>query len=659
MDSLSEQLLSHGDVNTALRNMLRQGTLGRFGARTQGIQDLLEQLRGRRQQALDQYDLDSVLDEIREKLEAVLQHEEEGLQRQLDRARSLKQQAASGQQGNLDPETVQKLLKDMEYRAARSREILNNVPRDDPAQAIPQLRDYEFIDPRAKEEFDELLRLLQQQVADSFFKDISQSLQQMSPEQIQGLKQMVHELNEMLERKIEGGEPDFQQFMDRYGSLFGPHPPSDLDEMLDRIRNQMGDMQALLDSMSPDRRQRLQELIQSAFGDPDVQRELARLAAIIQHLDPAGSLRQEYPFQGEEELDLSEALQLMQRLQRMEELERQLRQSQQGGSVADLDPGMVEELLGTEARQAVGQLAKMAEVLEKAGYIRRVGPRFELTPKGVRKIGKTALQEIFAYIKKDRVGSHADERQGPGVDLADTTKPYEFGDPFLPHLQRTIMNAVMRGSTGVPVQVRPQDFEVYRTEHLSQSSTVLMLDLSLSMAMRGNFLAAKKVALALDNLIRTQFPRDKLFIVGFSTYAREVKPEKLPYLSWDELDPYTNIQHGLAVAQKLLSRVKGGTKQIIMISDGEPTAHMEDGQLFLQYPPSPRTIRQTLGEVRRCTQQSIVINTFMLDHNSFLVDFVDQLARLNRGRVFYTTAEHLGEYILVDYLGARRKKMVV
>ncbi|MDP7619462.1 MAG: VWA domain-containing protein, partial [Dehalococcoidia bacterium] len=176
--------------------------------------------------------------------------------------------------------------------------------------------------------------------------------------------------------------------------------------------------------------------------------------------------------------------------------------------------------------------------------------------------------------------------------------------------------------------------------------------------MRGNFLAAKKVALALDNLIRTQFQRDRLYIVGFSTYAREMKAEKLAYLSWDEFDPYTNIQHGLALAQKLLMRHKGGTKQIIMISDGEPTAHMENGQLFLQYPPSPRTIRETLKEVRRVTQAGVTINTFMLERNAYLMEFIDDMTRINKGRVFYTTSDQLGEYILVDYLSTRKRKVV-
>ena len=184
-----------------------------------------------------------------------------------------------------------------------------------------------------------------------------------------------------------------------------------------------------------------------------------------------------------------------------------------------------------------------------------------------------------------------------GGEPTEATRPYQFGDEFNVDLRRTVQSAVMRSGKSVPVRLEADDFQVRETEDMAQASTVLMIDLSLSMAMRGNFVTAKKVALALDTLIRTQFSRDSLYVVGFSTYAREMKPETLAYLSWDEFEPYTNIQHGLVVAQKLLARHAGGNKQIIMVSDGEPTAHIENGRIFLQYPPSPRTIQETLKEV--------------------------------------------------------------
>ena len=658
MGELSDQLLQHGDINAALRALMRSGLPQPFGERGMGLQDLLDRLQKRRRDTMKQYNLDSALDDIRAKLDSIFEKEERGLQRELDRSQALRAEDA-GEASGLDPEVRRKLAEDLERRASRSGESLAAVPRDDPAQAIEALRGYEFMDAEAKAEFDELLNTLRRQAAESFFRDITKSLEQMSPEQMRAMREMMSDLNELLEEKINGGDPDFDGFMQRWGDMFGDDPPKDFDDLLDRLRRQMAQTQSLLDSLSADQSQQLQDLMQSAFGDsPEMAAEMRRLAANMDYMDPLASMSRQYSFTGDEEIDLSGALDLMGQLQNMDDLERQIRRTRQGAP-DEIDRTLLEETLGPEARQALDQLTELADRLEREGYIRKVGGSFELSPKGMRKLGQRALQEIFAYIKKERAGGHQVERHGPGVEHTDETKPYEFGDAFTPHLQRTIMNAVMRDSSGTPVHIRPEDFEVYRTEQLSQAATVLMVDLSLSMAMRGNFMAAKKVALALDNLIRSKFTRDKLFIVGFSTYAREIKADRLPYLSWDEFDPYTNIQHGLAVSQKLLSKIKGGTKQIIMISDGEPTAHMEGGQLYLQYPPSPRTIRATLAEARRCSQQDIVINTFMLDRNSYLIDFIDQLTRINRGRVFYTTPDRLGQYILVDYLSSRKRKMVV
>jgi uncharacterized protein with von Willebrand factor type A (vWA) domain len=234
-------------------------------------------------------------------------------------------------------------------------------------------------------------------------------------------------------------------------------------------------------------------------------------------------------------------------------------------------------------------------------------------------------------------------------------KSYEFGDPFHLHLGETIMRSVFREGPSVPAKLSKDDFVVYKSEQLTQTATVMMVDLSWSMALRGSFQAAKKVALALNNLIRSQFTRDSLYIIGFSAYARELKADQLPYVRWDESVLGTNMHHAFMMAQHLLSKHKVGTRQIIMISDGEPTAHLERGRSYFAYPPSPITVRETLKEVKRCTQKGITINTFMLDRNYYLKEFVNQMARINKGRVFYTTPDQLGQYILVDYVSNKRK----
>jgi len=391
-------------------------------------------------------------------------------------------------------------------------------------------------------------------------------------------------------------------------------------------------------------------------GDPELQRELMELQMNLDIVAPGDDLENQYPFRGDEGLDLLQAMKLKENLQDMDDLEKQLEKTQYGGNLDEIDEEKLREMLGEEAGETLKQLKDFLEILEEAGYIRRKGNQWELTPRGVRKLGEKALGEIYAQLKKSNYGKHQQRDNGQGGERADETKKYEFGDPFHLHLEETIMNGIAREGPQVPVRLEKDDFQIYKSETLTTTATVLMLDLSWSMALRGSFQAAKKVALALHNLIRTQFPKDRLYLIGFSAYARELKPDELPYVRWDESVLGTNMHHALMLAQKMLAKHSAGTKQIIMISDGEPTAHLEHGRSYFAYPPSPITIRETLKEVRRCTQKGIVINTFMLDRNYYLKEFVNQIAKMNKGRVFYTTPERLGQYILVDYVSQKRKR---
>jgi uncharacterized protein with von Willebrand factor type A (vWA) domain len=461
----------------------------------------------------------------------------------------------------------------------------------------------------------------------------------------------------MMQDRLAGNEPDFDQFMQQYGDLFGDNPPQSLDELISQMQHQMGQMQSLLDSLPGEMRSQLQDLLADKVGDPELQQMLGELGQNLEYLSPMRDLRNQYPFRGEEEIDLQSAMRLMDQMQSIDEVERQLERTQYGGEIDDIDADKLEELLGPEAKETLDQLKQFLEILEEAGYIRKKGNNWELTPRGTRKIGQRALGEIYAQLKQDSFGKHEVRESGFGGERIDTTKPYEFGDPFYLDIQKTIMNSMYRNGPGTPVRLKPDDFEVARTEMLTQTATVIMLDLSWSMALRGSFQAAKKVALALNNLISSQYARDSLYIIGFSAYARELNAEQLPYVRWDESVLGTNMHHALMIAQKLLAKHTAGTRQIIMISDGEPTAHLEKGRSYFAYPPSPITLRETLKEVKRCTQKRITINTFMLDRNYYLKEFVNQVAKINKGRVFYTTPDKLGEYILVDYVASKRKML--
>ena len=255
------------------------------------------------------------------------------------------------------------------------------------------------------------------------------------------------------------------------------------------------------------------------------------------------------------------------------------------------------------------------------------------------------------------MGNHAVPEEGRFGERLEQTKSFEFGDPFQVHMPRTLRNAIARNGPSTPVQLQPEDFEIYRSEMITSTATAMLVDLSWSMALRGSFQAAKKVALALHNLITTQYPKDRFYIIGFAAYAKELKPQDLPYLQWDEYVLGTNMQHALMLAEKKLAKHQCGSKQIIMISDGEPTAHLENGQAQFAYPPTHETIRATLKAVKHCTTRGIAINTFMLETSEFLRAFMDEIARINGGRVFYTSPDELGEYILVDYVQHKRKKL--
>ncbi|MCH8814593.1 MAG: VWA domain-containing protein [Chloroflexi bacterium] len=662
---ITDDLMNFGDLEHALRNLLQRGMRNPLGMRMEGLRDLLQQLRQQRRQKLDQFNLGSVFEDIQKRLDEVLSLERETVDRRLSEATNqleggpnpLKafEEAVSPPNQEETAEEQRRLAETLKLITQKKHDFLENLP-EDAGGRMKELHNYEFMDPEAAAKFQELMEMLKKGLMDSFFKDLSQRLESMSPEDMARMKQMMRDLNKMLSEKMAGGEPNFDGFMEKYGDLFGDNPPKNLDELIEQMKQGIAAMQSLFDSMPSDMRQQLQNLMTEHLDDAELQRELQELAINLDILAPPGDMPNQYPFRGDDELDLLQGLDLMGDLQDMDDLEKQLERTQYGGDLDDIDEDKLRELLGDEAADTLKQLKDFLEVLEEAGYIRRKGKQWELTPRGVRKLGEKALGEIYSQLKRAMAGKHELNDRGHGGERADDTKQYEFGDPFHLNLGETIMNGVIREGPQVPVRLQQSDFQVYRAENLTTTATVLMLDLSWSMALRGSFQAAKKVALALNNLIRTQFPKDALYIVGFSAYARDLKPEELPYVRWDESVLGTNMHHALMLAQKHLARHSAGTKQIIMISDGEPTAHLEHGRSYFAYPPSPITIRETLKEVRRCTKKGITINTFMLDSNYYLKEFVGQIAKMNKGRVFYTTPERLGQYILVDYVSQKRKR---
>ncbi|MCS7206642.1 MAG: VWA domain-containing protein [Dehalococcoidia bacterium] len=649
LDKLAKDYLDHGDLSRALTDLLRLGIGDPQGQRLEGLRDLLERLRRLRQERLQRYNLDSILEDLRTRLDHILQTERHAIDQRVDEV------TRKADQQKDDP--LAQRMRDMVLaRAQKSREFLDNLPKS-LAGAIQQLSSYEFFSPEAQREFQELLEMLRGRVLDNFVQGLRQALQGMTPEQWRQIREMLQALNQMLRQRAQGQEPDFQGFMRRFGHFFGPNPPRSLDELLERLARQMAMARSLLESLSPAQRQELDDLLRSVL-DEATMRDLAELAAYLNALFPVDEWGHRFSFSGDESLDLDQAMEMMRTLHAMDELEEHIQQAMRTGDLDRIDLDQVEEVLGPHARRIVEEMHRILRQLAEEGYLQHRGKRLELTPKGMRRIGQKALKEVFLHLKKDRPGGHHVVCKGTGPDLSGSTRPYQFGDGLDIDLGKSILNALRRTGPTLPVRFRVEDFEVNEREHLTQAATCLLLDQSRSMGLFGSFQAAKKVALALSTLIRTQYPRDVLYIIGFSDYAMQIKPEDLPQITWNAWVSGTNLHHALMLSRKLFTRHKSATRQIVVITDGEPTAHIEEGQAWFSYPPSWRTIQETLKEVRRCTQEGIIINTFMLESNYHLVHFVERMTRINRGRAFYTTPDRLGQYVLVDYVVNRRKRVV-
>ena len=651
IDELGRHLLSYGDLSYALRRLQHGGIMDSQGRRLPSLQEILNRLRHQRQQQLDKYDLSSILDDIRLRLDDIVNTERQGIERRLQETR----QRAKEDSGELNSEMIEKLLKSVEERAAQNLKKLEDLPLDIGGR-IKELTQYDFMDDDAKRQFGELLDMLKRNAIQPYAHDLMRQIESIDPSTLAEIRRLVEAINRMLEERLRGEEPDFQEFLREFGHFFGPQPPQSLDELIEQLQNQIAQAQSLLNSLSSTDKEALEDLLDSVL-DNATRFELAKLAASLEALNPTRHSPRPYGFSGDESISYSEALNLMEILHKMDNLEAQLKEAQFGGSLDNVDEKLVRDLEGEQAAKELEQLRSITKILEEAGYIQWTDDRYELTPHGMRRIGQKALKDIFAHLQKDSLGRHNLNLKGPGGEKMDETKKYEFGDEFQIDLQKTILNSLLRKPQIPPLHVSPDDFEVFRTEMLTRSATVLLMDLSLSMPMRGNFQAAKQVAIALDSLIRTQYPRDILNLIGFSTYSRVIKKEDLPYITWDEFDPYTNMQQALSMARGLLSKLKCNNKQIILITDGEPTAHIENGHLFLQFPPTLRTIQLTLREVKRCTQHGIRVNTFMLDTQQLSNAFVMQMAKAGKGRVFFANADNLGQYLLVDYVANRRRRV--
>ena len=637
LQAMGDELIEHGDPNEALRRMMNRG-LSFEGGRLDGLRDVLERLAEARRDRLERGDPDGVFSEVAEQLRQVIDEE----RRALD-------EVAAAHDGD-DPDL------------RRTREELDLLELDDLAGQVRGLQQHEFASPEAAERFEALLETLREQLTRRFVDQVTEATEDLmagdgADEARARMASMLAELNRMLDRRREGVDPaeeaaDFVSFMDEYGDFF-PERPRTLDELLEVLARRMAAMQQVLNSMSPEQRRQMQDLADQLLEDLDLQWQVSQLGESLQEMFPGMGWDEGHEFRGEAPLGMDEALQAVEELGELDRLEQMLRGASSPGALAEVDVDKVRDLVDEEAALSLEQLSEMARLLEDAGLVTNEEGRLTLTPKAIRRLGQNALGDLYRKLSRDRAGRHEHRDAGLGHEREFTTRPWEYGDPFDLDIEATLRNAVARDGAGTPVRLTVDDFAVERTESEVRAATVLMLDLSLSMPMRGNFLPAKKTAMALHSLIAGQYPRDYLGVVTFSETAREIRPERLPEASWEYVYG-TNMQHGLALARSMLAG-QAGNRQVIMVTDGEPTAHLtDDGRPLFSYPPTRETVDRTLREVRRCTREGIRINVFMLDATPHLARFVEEVTRLNGGRAFMTSNQDLGDYVLVDFVEHRR-----
>jgi uncharacterized protein with von Willebrand factor type A (vWA) domain len=636
LGELADDLLYHGDVNSAMRKLMQDGMRDINGDRIAGMREMMERLREKRESIQERGDLGGVYSEIADELNDVVDEERHAVENYTTEAKN------SGDQRRAE----------MAEQSAMERNFRLDMLPADLAGKIAELQRYDFQSKQAQLRFEQLIEKLREQLMQQHLDQMSGEMQKLTPADMQRMKDMMAELNAMLERRKQGEDPKFEEFMKNFGDFF-PENPETLDELLEIMAQRMAAAQAMLNSMTPEQRAQLQQLSEQLLEDMDLRWQMDQLSKNLQSMFPQAGWQKSYEFSGQDPLGFAEAMQSMQELSELDQLENLMKNATNPAALAEADLDRVRELLGEDSAKSLEKLSQLTQMMKDAGLIDQSEGRLQLTPRGIRQLGAKALQDLFGNLSKDMIGQHQIDKIGTGHERANDTKPYEFGDSFRLDLHGTLRNALRRGGPGLPIKLSQDDFEIERMEHSTRSSTVLLLDLSLSMPMRDNFLPAKKVAMALHHLISSQFPRDYLGVVGFGATARELAAERIPEVSWD-FSYGTNMHHAFTLARKLLAR-QTGNKQIIMITDGEPTAHvMPSGEIFFNYPPVRETVEITLREALRCTKEAIRINTFMLDADNGLRHFIEQLTKINGGRAFFTSPETLGDYVLVDYLEHKR-----
>ena len=633
LDEVGQEVLAGGSARDALRELLRRGLGGR-----DGLDQLADRIRRMREAARRRGELGGALDQVRAMLDQALAAERDAL-------------AAE------------------DTDAARLAEMdLATLP-DDVAGAVRALADHDWHSPDAKAIYDEISAMLRREVLDAQFAGLKQALSGQDPEAMQAVKDMLADLNALLAAHARGEDTTdrFREFMDRHGDLF-PEDPQDVDELIDALARRQAAAARMMASLTPEQRQQLSQLMADALSDADLAAEMAQLSDNLRALRPG--LDRSSPAgmrPGGEPLGYGDAVEAVAELADLEALSGQLAQRYAGASLDDVDVERLEQHLGATAARDFEALRQLERELERQGYLERGDDGLRLTPRAVRRLGETALRRVFDRLSASGRGDHDDRQPGQADEPTGLSRAWEFGDELPLDAVRTVANALRRSPSGrMPgapgsadgapsgVSLLVEDFEVVETERRTTAAVALCVDMSFSMVQEGRWGPMKQTALALSHLVQTRFRHDALQIIGFNIAARRLSPVQLA-----EAEPEwvqgTNLQHALMLAGRHLRRHPDAEPVVLVVTDGEPTAHLDaDGIPEFMWPTTSETLRATVGQVDELRRSGAALNIFMLGDDPGLAQFVDAVARRAGGRVFTPSVERLGEYVVADYLRARR-----
>jgi uncharacterized protein with von Willebrand factor type A (vWA) domain len=625
VDEVGERVLGGDSLRDALRDLLRRGP--RDG---RGLDDLEARARRMRREALRRGNLDGAVTRARQLLDQALAAERDELRGRDD--------------------------DDARFQEA----VLDNLPRST-AQAVQELSDYRWASDEARATYQQILDGLRREVVEQRFAGMRDALSGRDPATDARVSEMLGDLNDLLGKHARGEDTDdaFQQFMEKHGEFF-PENPSSMEELIDSLARRAAAAERLLRSLSPQQREELSQLMEQALGDGPLRGQLAELTDNLRALRPDLNWRGGERMRGGEDLGYGDAAAALGELGELDDLLEQLGQEHPGATLDDIDVEAVERQLGRGAADDVRRLRELERELRRQGWVTRDDDGLTLSPKALRRLGRTALAQVFSELSGKQRGEHDLRDAGAAGDLIGSSRRWRFGDEQPLDVVRTIGNAVRRRAGGgvgtLPVRLEPEDFEVAETERRASAVVALCVDLSYSMFADGRWGPMKQTALALSHLVATQFPQDSLQIIGFGRYAMSLSQGELAAIEPDMVQG-TNLQHALKLAGRHLRRHPGAEPVVLVVTDGEPTAHLEeDGEAYFNWPTLPETVQLTVREVDLLTRYGATLNVFMLGEDPGLRRFVDAVAKRSGGRVFSPDVSELGRYVVDDYVRSRRGK---